>query len=333
MKKSKRSHITFGGVSFQVEHAKLASAEGWISERLRRKVYKARRSYLRYGKVPITDRDDRKSDIFLVRASMNKQGKPWEEWMCVRFIQESDLNLDEAARLLQCNVDDEAFLKVFHEEEALGPCKVAIVSRICGIPASPKSSPEGEPARLSYTPWLFALAVNEFFNQVKAPKEEQLLVGIFRDELVEKGLTTRKGGRQVPSFLEVKHMLGGAKNSARIDRSVSAYSFPLYFLDMKELLSLLRLIMLSGDIPKTTLAKYVGGSENADRILVGKEVPASSFSNLGILLGQKGRIKGARLSGEQLRSLIDAKVTDGPALRGIRRSTWATEFDNLFAPL
>lgn len=298
----------------------------WAEPLLRRIALRARRSYRRYGNVPLVDRHDDQSTILLVRTELTRDALFFEEWLSVRFVHGELLGARDAHRFLMCRSGTTPVVRIlaplFPPEHTFLK-RTAFISRIAGIP-----SPQTKDGKLTRTAYAFAHAVSAFFL-ITDRRGEQIdhLLGIYRDELIEHSLTIERQGRRVPTFYPAHHIIGrNPSERVVIDRQIVAYEFPTYFFDIRKVEELLRELLRSGAISQDALAPYVGGKRNVRSIEAGRPRPLDCFKNLGKLFAHSdGPILGSTLTGASLRALIDARVPDGPHLRIILRPTWRRE--------
>ncbi|HSE34528.1 MAG TPA: hypothetical protein VLB83_00245 [Candidatus Paceibacterota bacterium] len=302
----------------------------WRSPILRRITLRARRSYRRYGNVPLIDHHDDQSTVLLIRTTLTRAALGPAEWLSVRFVHGDLLGSRDAHRFLMClsgKVPAVRKLAPIFPPEQTFLARSAFISRISGIPA-----PETKGGKLIRTPYAFAHAIRAFFLLADLRNETMHhLLGIYRDELIARSLTIPGQYRRVPTFYTATEIIGrDPADAVSIDRSIVAYEFPTYFFDTAKVQELLRELLRTGAITRDALAPYVGGLGHVHTIESGRNVPYANLRDLGSLFSYPAvPIPGSTLTGAELRELIDRRVPDGPHLRIILRPTWRREVSQL----
>jgi hypothetical protein len=129
------------GAKLSVYLAKDFFKSEWSSKKALKILKQARRSYLRYGNVPLLDKYDRKSLIYLVRAEykvkIDKKTLPVEEWLSVRFVPGygKPLLTEDFAHCIANNKPLKyLFKKKLFPETKNFSRHIATLSRLCKIP-------------------------------------------------------------------------------------------------------------------------------------------------------------------------------------------------------
>jgi hypothetical protein len=326
--------ISRSGVVISCFLAKQAQRESWMSEELRTVVVRARRSYSRYGYVPPLDDYDRLAVVFAVRTIYkDENGESVTEWFSVRFLPGHLLGVSEMHRFLQVYVDDQTLAQMIKNRITETEERYWFISRICGS-IEREAGSLGPHITPQYTSEALCLAFSCLLSRFSCG--QSFLLGIFRDELVERSLQRIINKERLPRFSGIESILGGTqKHRVCIDRSIEAYRYPGYFFDTADLKEFLCAVGRQSLIPPVILRRYLG--VHADSLLQGGQVPVSAFSRLGLLFVHPERklIPKTELTGGELRRRLDAAVADGPhprvldaeALRNelvILRSEWNT---------
>jgi hypothetical protein len=179
---------------------------------------------------------------------------------------------------------------------------------------------------MKYLARSFGLVNKLFFSQY----EFAYLTGTLRKELLKKVL---RFNSKIYLYLPDAHkIIGCASSEVRLDRSLLAYNFPGYFLNIPELVSLLEKLIkqgkLSFDSVKTFLKFY---QPNFKKYLEKKKYVEvlNRIKGLDKLLLFSGPIPKAKIKGEELRSLIAKHVSDGPVLKIVAVDKWKKQLDKI----
>jgi hypothetical protein len=134
----------------------------------------------------------------------------------------------------------------------------------------------------------------------------------------------------------VEQHLKCSPDEVTLERKVMAYHFPAYFLNIHDLAKLLKRLYREGKMTALSFRHYL---ENFVEHEIEKWEDSSHrdllnhLRGLGRLLTTHGKIPGATLTGEQLRSLIDVEVGDGPRLQFIDAPGWRAQLAAAVAAL
>src|SRR3989344_1953175 len=323
---------------FEIFEAKKMWEEGWLSDALHRLVLVARRSYRKYGDVPITDAYDDKAAVFLCRATYPfvfpglAKPIPVAEWLSVRFIP-SDGEPVSTEDLDQYRYQNKSVGEWLLEK---GEKWAITISRLCGIPRYPLEPDENEavvlPTTLAYSALAFIL-VNQAFFSCYPNLRHGFITAVFREELARKFLNiTREEKQWSFGFPNSSEFLGCTPDEVGLRRELLAYRFPGYFLDIIKTFTLLKQLVEEKLLSAESLAVYL------KRWNPGMETNEWSYAEsleqsegLGDLLTLEGPIAGSAFSGEELRLRVDAAVPDGPQLRIMPIEAWRNQIENFLA--
>lgn len=310
---------------FEVFKIKNLFENQYLSKAGREIMLLARKSYEHYGAVSLTDDYDKKSAIYLVRCSYasKKHGDAQiEEWLSARFIP-AEGEPHGTFDLLACYAGDVSLIDFIRAELFGGEDDFLkhflTISKICKISPyfSNKKSYNHLPEKNSFTALGFALMSQAFVNEKKA-RQFRYITALFRKEIADKSFVFKHNGKHHYLFSQAKEFFNIKSKAIRINREMGAYHSPGYFLEVKELLVTLKELVESGKISRSTLAKFV------DLELLEKEAnhKPHHFRNLGKLLTASGQIEESELTGEELRKILDGKVSDGPELMMMEINFW-----------
>lgn len=307
------------GVIFRIYRLKKMHERAYGNRALYYLMLEARRSYYRYGDVPLLDGHDKKSAVYLVRVTyaLNKT----DEWLCARFVPGNGIPF---------GIDD--FKLYFHKGRPLEQLVQGLIvkglfsiSRLCGIPSCGKSA-------LIYTPISFALMNKQVLADCrKFGFKCDYVVAQIPDALIEGFLTLKTDKEKLkPNFVPAHKLFGVKGKDIRLARTNYIYLYPLYFLNTKQVICLLKDLLKKGTLTDATVKHYFGGDITASEIIVNDRIKVEKFRNLGKLFSVKGKIKGSNITGSDLRELL-AKVDDGPRLRIAKVAVWEKSLDELLA--
>lgn len=281
----------------------------------------AREAYRLYGDRPLLDPYDEKAAIYLVRATYPWPTEPREttrEWLCIRLVPgsgqplgvgEPEIYFAEGRSLDQwlqerLAIAGESFWRY-----------VVSSSRMCAVRPYLAATGQELASRNRYTAISFALIHAQFlldYPLVLHPY--QCITAIIRPEFIAKSLTFRKDGLESrPTFCPVRKFFGlSPATEILLDRSVYAHRFPSYWLDTDQLTACLEDLVANGDLSRFSLEHYAGAEWGTP----------VSLQRLGGLLTVDGQIFASRLTGFDLRAIVDARVRDVPELNVTPTPDW-----------
>lgn len=327
-----------GQARLELYEAKRGYAPAWTNETLRQIVLQARKGFWRHGDVELEDHKDPTSFVYLVRASYDVHGLPVEEWVSLRFIPGDGGATESLAWDLDvCLFDGIPLRELVRERLFAGASDdvmlpaIASISRLCGTApffVDARDAPRGVslPARKRYTAEAFALA-NLFFLS-HAGRRFRFFTTLINDILLQKIFPELH-------FTSAQDALGLPCKKISIQRTVWSYQFPGNFLQMDELFSVLIRLLREKKITEETIQAYFGTilpfPEIHGLLLTDKPRYFSITRHMGKLLNASGRLVGSTLTGEELRALVDAEVTDGPELKILAREAWRKELEHFLS--
>jgi hypothetical protein len=297
-------------------------------------VARSRTTYFRYGDRSLFDQFDRKAAIYLIRVQYPLPRFPQsivEEWLSVRFVPGNGIPRGvlepEIFFYKNASIAEHLRNKFFNGRSNFWRSIVSS-SRLCGIHPYrvPPDLRDGRgrrntfflPRRHRYGALCFALMHAQFFDDTSIPF--RFITEMIRNDILDRVLTLRVNGQTIPPpSRPARETLGLDQRAVfSVNRSVYSYKFPLYWLNRDELIRLFRSLYARKLITNETFHHYLG--VNFDRIT--KTSDSSSLAKLGLLLTSRGRIRGSSLTGNELRKLIDAHVSDVPELKITSIDAW-----------
>ncbi len=319
---------TIGTVNFYIYKAKSLHSSRWHNQVLKKIVLRARRSFLRYGAVPLLNRHDALAEIYLCRASDDKT----EEWLCVRFVpgmkgRHIVEDLDQytiegkpAADFLRKKLR----LRQRSYEKAL-----VSISRVCSIAPyhikrTSRQNKSDFSKSLQYGAQSFAFINKYFFSQCNFT----YLVGSFRKELLKKFLAFNPD--TVLHMTDAYQILGCMPKDVRLNRARLAYRFPGYFLYIPQLLDLFETLIKEKFLRVASIKCFVVSyRKNFNEYLAGKNYQEVLQAVRGVhkLLLAPGKIPYSQLTGVRLRQLVADQVDDGPALKIVKVADWKKQLE------
>lgn len=314
------------GVSFLIYKAKNLHNPKWNSSLLKEITKEARKSFLRYGRVPLIDGHDKHAEVYLCRAI----DELTEEWFCLRFVPgyiDEILIGDLSQYIFKGERLSNSLLEEFFPDVNN---KLIAMSRICGIPPYnvnlTKIKITSLPARMKYLSKSFALVNKIFFSQ----HEFIYLAGIFRGELL--GRILRFNSRLMLSLSDASKILGCKSRELRLDRTLLAYNFPGYFLNVPQLVDLLEKLIKQGKLSFDSVKSFVKSYKpNFKKYLKEKKYVEvlKEIKGLEKLLLLSDIIPKAKITGEDLRALVAKHVDDGPILKIVPVDKWKKQLDKI----
>lgn len=318
-----------GEVTFLIYKAKNLYNPNWNSGLLKKITQEARKSYLRYGSMRLVDEYDKNAEVYLCRAIDMSS----EEWLCLRFVP-GKIGGNSLQDLGQYICKNEPLSKMVAGKLFPGvknfQNKLVAVSRVCGI--SPytfnltKSKISYLPIRMKYTAKSFALINKVFFSSSKFT----YLLGVFRKELLERLLCF--DSQLSLDLLDAYKVLGCSSDEIRLNRSLLAYRFPGYFLNISQLIDLLGILIKRKDLTVSSVKTFFRlYNPNFKKYLKDKKYVEvlSMTEGLSKLLLVRGKIIKSKITGNQLRDLVMKNVDDGPILKIMPVNNWIKQLQKI----
>ena len=328
--------VLCGGVNVAVYEAKPLYKDQWLSVAARDLTMKARRAYDRYGNMPHADYYDAKSAIYLASAQYSRYcdvddtDHQVREWLSMRFIPgdgfpQGTSDFDECS----ADADNESLALAVQKKLLPGADDIfshfITMSRVCRITALQDDTDTCTfpPRKLAHAALLFALINNVFYQSYKAAQQFSYITGLYRSEVIEKSLTTAHGNSRIPVFVPATTTLGYQEHDAvKIDRRVSAFRYPSYFLDMKGIVRILATFYQTGRISLKTLQNCFPSDDAVEKVVHGVLPDLKDMGSLGHLLTAPNYVPGSYISGDELRDSINRTVEDGPRLFIMKSREW-----------
>jgi hypothetical protein len=324
--------IVINGVVFSTFLAKNFFRPSWSNSYLLSLVKRARKSYLRYGSVPLIDGYDSKSLVLLVRATyfhkFNNKNVKLTEWFCLRFTPGE--GLPEITEDFLLSVSGKKNLK-HHIVKTFGLEHLkhfVSMSRICRITPSDNTGNFTLSAN-RYTLASFVLANRAFLSHNHQYGPFKYISGLFRPELLKNKFSVSLNGKKYPRYSAANNSLSiKGIGKIKIDRNFYIYSYPSYFLNLDGTYLCLKKLAAKKILTKQTLEVYLGHN-----CLSSMANFKSHSHKLGKFLAAKGRLQFSKISGNQLRQILNKKVKDGPSLKIMKTSLWNKDINYIFSNL
>jgi hypothetical protein len=315
-------------VSFLIYKAKNLYSPKWNSHVLKQITQEARKSFLRYGPMPLINEYDKNAEVYLCRAV----DKTNEEWLSLRFVPGKDgaVLVEDLLQYNYKNIPISNLIadKLFGEKNFHS--KMVSISRICGIYPYVREVEKTNRAKfftsLKYVARSFGLINKVFFSQ----HDFVYLTATVRKELLKKVL---RFNNKISLYLPDAHkIIGCASSDVRLNRSLLAYRFPGYFLDILQLINLLERLIKEGKLSLDSVKAFIKFYKpNFKKKLKEKKYieVLKEIKGLEKLLLLSGIIPKAKITGEELRGLIAKHVSDGPILKIIPVSKWKKQLEKI----
>lgn len=339
----------FGDVHFFVYKVKDKKERIFPNEALYSLLQEARRSYLRYGQVPLTDSYDEKSSIYLTRVvyphTVDNVAFPIEEWVSVRFVPASGNPLlsEDLDVCVYQNQPLTLSLRKTLFPNRIDPLKhLVTISRICRI--APRVPTENVfftgtfiPQKNTYTALAFT-AMNKVFleESEKNGDEIDFFTALAREELFEKVLHFERGEKKaIFPFAAAENILNpDKKHRLRINRNILSYRHPGYFLNLEELIQLFGKLIDFGRLTEKSWQQHIktqisfAECQEHSKTLPYHEI-LETLDGLSEMLLAPSWIENSRMHGTELRSLVDICVSDAVKLYMSPIDSWKKEIENI----
>ena len=309
--------------TFEVFCAKDICTPDWRTAEnfdIRSLVLRSRQSYIqRYGdNIPVLDAYDIPAAVYLVRVSY----AGGEEWLSARFaIPNTCLSSIDSHQFLQSKYQNHPLLEAIEDISHEGLKHIVIVSRICGFVNKFDNADENNLVTqpLRYTAYAFALMLNQLILDYGTRYNIKFFLGLYRDELIKKSLTSVVDGISLPIFSFGTELIPGSiRKDFTIDRNISAYEHPAYFFKANELSVGLRDLIQRGILKLEDVADHLISHKNIIELMAGKSLDYGAFRNLGPVLIT-----------DCVRRELEPLLSDGPELRVINTAEWLEHFQSI----
>lgn len=291
----------------------------------------ARRSSRVYGRRPLYDKLDEKAAIYIARAVY----PDFEEWLSYRLVPffgepqgAGELNLFEGRGMDSVQpgstVEDMVRRKIFNGDKNFGN-NVWATSRMCGIRPYQISS-SGTIVTMpkhKYSALCYAAISYHMYEDYLRGLGVKYTSGIILNKFIESALTvTINGKRYGALFTPATTSLGVQPGSITVNRKnygPYVYGFPGYWLNFQKLVKELRLLLEANHLTEACFKHYLGIKKPFAAILDSGRSTMEIMAvlhKLGNLLTVSGKLEHcSEMTGENLRQLIDDRVSDGPELK------------------
>jgi len=320
---------------FRVYRVKSIIDPTWKNDALYELLLSMRSSYYVYGERPPLDYFDSKSAIYAVRVNypykpdLGKDSPTMEEWLSIRLVPGIGMPIGAAeldffryeGKLVSDIVQkslcrpDESYTEIFPG-----------CSRMCGIEPhfiQEKDMPPGTilSSRHKHSAICYALMSLHMLEDDLKHTPARYITGVIINRFVESTLTIEVAGNKFPIAFTPAHKILNVEDPRLIkldrrSRNLYAYHYPSYFFDAYQLLDFLKWMIDEGKITQDTLHYYFGEDFDVETALKEKGmVLVKRLKYLWKLLTAQGDVVGSKLTGEELRNLVDERVPDGPELK------------------
>lgn len=294
----------------------------WLNETLYKLLLHARSSYYIYGDRPPLDEYDAKSASYLIQTTYQSI----EEWLSVRItpyhgtpINESDL----AYFLYNGHKIDYYLQENFFTPQKTYLDYTVAIDRICAIrpyciASNYKKSDAIIPLKQKFAGISYALIIKQSLKDYLEEKPYLYATTILNNKMRKKSLTVEWRGIKLPIKFSPAYKLLGFKNSRpislnRLTHNKIIYKFPSYFLNLMDLMKLMKKLNNKKILPNRVIKNYINERLLTETTRLG-EIPLEKFHKIGKLLSVNGKINGSDITGEELRRLIDQEVSDNHEL-------------------
>lgn len=281
-----------------------------------------RGSYARYGSVPAIDEYDAKSCTYIGMVhSVCTCGRAEKhnavEWHSIRFIPAAgkpDGTDDFALCVVKTgNLNTLLQSTLFskrpgYEKHLVSITRICATPRYCLLDSTELSHRVGTAANF----WL----MNKAFYGTYAEQGFTYMTGLFRNDLTTRLLVDASKSPET-IFTPAHTVLGLPPDAITINRGLAGYRWPAYFLNTNDLVRTLTELAQAGKVSKAFVDTAV----------------ADGFQNFGGTLQAMGPIPHTSVTGEELRSIVNAQVADGPLLRLFPLPTWQKTIEQQVAAL
>ncbi|MDP2695692.1 MAG: hypothetical protein Q8O87_00370 [bacterium] len=322
-----------GDVDIKIYRPRNLLGHDWYNEALFNILLHARNSYDVYGDRPLLDDHDYKSAIYLARVRypfiVDGRELPCEEWLSFRLVPGigEPLGSNELNKFFYRGrrVDELVRERLFDGQDYLS--FVVASSRMCGIHPYLVYAKKHQrfSDRLSkahkYTAFCYALVSHHFWEDYLRDNGCRFVTGIILNRFVDKALTVKIDGQGFgTAFTPAAEVLGiDSQEEIYLDREDAGnyvYQFPAYWLNVRQLVSVLQRLIDRKLISNESLREYLGINCSFRELIDSPDFTAlGSLKDMGKLLTVSGDIGHSRITGEQLRLILDFAVSDGPELK------------------
>lgn len=305
----------------------------WIDDTLYELLLSMRGSYYIYGDRPPLDEFDAKSAIYAVQVDypyrQESDSPIIEEWLSIRLVPSTNLPLGateldffryRGVRIADI-VQETLCRPGEHYTEIFPGC-----SRMCGIePYFVRKQDEKLGISLSprhaHSAVCYALMSLHMLDDYLKNTPARYITGVIINRFVESTLTVQIGNQKYPIAFTPASQILSIDNPQLIkldrrSRELYAYHYPAYFFSAYHLLSFLKQTLDEGKISQVTLNCYLGEDFDLETTLKEKGmILVERLKYLSRLLTVQGEVVGSKLTGEEIRNLVDEGVPDGPELK------------------
>lgn len=319
----------------RIYNAKPLYQNKWPNAALEEITLQSRKTYLAYGDVPLIDNYDQKSSIYLANFEYTSEDNIVSEWVSLRFVP-SDNSPPSTEDLDQCMYEKQTVGELLRQRASNIELnrEAVTLSRMCGLTYVNSKLTDSRHTRIKWTPLLFALINRAFFEECKMSDYQfDFTTALFRPELANSALALKMDNKVMGiKIIPAEQFLQLQPNSICIDRKVMTFRYPGYFLNMNELMRLLVTLTKDGLITTETLKHYLGKDFLLEKFAAAKSISKEALweiKNISSLLLVEGPLHEAKISGEELRNLINQHVSDGPRLMITTTFEWEKNINDM----
>lgn len=317
------------GVRWDIFVAKKLYSKNWENQSLHDLVRLCRRSFLRYGAVPLEDAYDNKAMVLLARVRYPLNDICAEEWLSIRFIPASgEPYLSEDLQLKLGS--GPTFYEIINDKLFFGSDKASdfllTISRICGIEPYDRENFNFIQKRLEYTALTSSLVFLTMTDILQSENRYQYITAMFNQNIFRHIKEKEKDGKIVVLDLPNAHEILNLPEDyfKHIKAEKTAYSFPTYFFNLSQLIKWLEKIVAEGSISVSVINKFlvkpIDWREIDKKMLGNKVAVLDDLNGLGGLFSFEGKLEGSKYTGKQLREELEREVDKSFSLKLFSRN-------------
>lgn len=346
--------VLLGNNTFQIYCAKELFQDAWTHPTLHRLVLEARKTYQEiYGDIDLLDKYDKKSAIYLIRVtypfsiSHNKSIEV-EEWFSLRFVpaahtpvSNEDLNFymykNGSKKLPVWEYIVKHFLTRNERNHKSILREFIALSRFCAIrPYATDAKNQRKldlynqkvknPLKNKFSGISFALMNEQFFSMAVEQDLPFTYVTAQLNQSMINTILSYKTASQIISlpFIKATDALKlKADETIVLNRNkhdIPVFLYPGYFLNKEELSHVFTECVTTGVLSEATFMKYLPKDVQLSDVIAKPRM--IHFQKAGKLLSMKGAIHHDKITGEDLRRIVNERVSDGPSLYIMQRPEW-----------
>lgn len=304
------------GVNFDLYIAKNFNTSKWLNQQLKGIVLLCRKSFKRYGNVPLVDEYDKKSLIILVRINYAENNKRLTEWFTLRVISANGKPDMTEDLLLQFENGKKLYdiIKEKFYPNTDGSKSIFTLSRFCGSTVYLQNGLKATDFKRRFTNIAFVLMGFLATENLTSKFADFHLTAMFHHNIMERLKHFEWEGKKAKfNFDEIFDVLGLAPEGLKkLSPGNIAYYYPTYFFRLEQLINWLKVLQNEGKLSAQTFNHYLKNELNwveiDDHATANKIKVVKKLSGLGALFTAKKKIHDSDLSGDDLRARLNNEV-------------------------